>query len=362
VGSWRLPLISIGGVLALVNACGGKSAQHVDAGHAGTPAAGAGARGGTNASGGMPASTGGAVSSPDSGEGGAELGGRGGRVGRGGRDPISGAAGAAGLPAGGAVATGGEGGEGGPVAVGGDGGAIGGQVGEAGTGGSLECGDCSLPGEMCVVGVCDFELGRCARAPVIACQSGDGCCPPGCAADDDADCTSFRVVLAPSYSGNRSEDGALGATTFTGVMEQQHFHAFFVFDLSGIEGTVASAELDLYYDEYLSTDAVEHFFVRTVAAPTEALLDTAARTDVFDALQSGSYCFDTAMTSEHVGSTVAFGLNDDTLAELTATLGSSMAFGIVADATPGDLSSVEGIRFSDGVTPPLERLTLIVEP
>ena len=67
------------------------------------------------------------------------------------------------------------------------------------------------------------------------------------------------------------------------------------------------------------------------------------------------------MTAEHVGSIVPFGLNDTALPYLNANLGSSVAFGIDASGAVGDSSSVEGIRFSDGVTPPLERLTLIVE-
>jgi hypothetical protein len=215
---------------------------------------------------------------------------------------------------------------------------------------------------MSVVGECDVELGRCIRLPVVACQSGDGCCPTGCAQDDDADCTSVRVVLAPAYSGNRSEDGALGATTFAGLMEGTRFHAFFGFDLSGIEGTIESAELDLDCEGYFSSDPEEHFVVLTVPPPLEGLLDTGVRTDVFDALQSGPYCLDTTMTPEHVGSIAAFGLNETTLAELNANLGSSVAFGIVADGTVGDSSSVQGIRFSDGVNPPLERLILVVEP
>jgi len=243
----------------------------------------------------------------------------------------------------------------------GDGGELGEPSGEAGAGGILECGDCTLSGEMCAVGVCDVELGRCTRLPIVACQSGDGCCPTGCAQDDDDDCTSLRVELAPAYSGNRSEDGVLGATTFAGVQDGQHFEAFFSFDLAGIAGTIESAELDLQYEGYFSSDPEEHFVVGLVSAPLEALLDTAPRTDVFDALQSGAYCLDTTMTPEHVGSIVTFGL-DTPLRDLNANLGSSVAFGIAADGALGDSSSVQGIRFSDGVTAPLERLILIVQP
>ena len=67
------------------------------------------------------------------------------------------------------------------------------------------------------------------------------------------------------------------------------------------------------------------------------------------------------MTPEHVGSIVTFGL-DTPLRDLNANLGSSVAFGIAADGALGDSSSVQGIRFSDGVTAPLERLILIVQP
>ena len=254
-------------------------------------------------------------------------------------------------------------GEGGSVAAAGDGGASGGSAGEAGARGTLECTeDCSLLGEACVIGVCDGELGRCARWPVVACLSGDGCCPTGCAEDDDGDCTSVKVVLAPAFSGNRSQDGALGTTTFAGIMEEQRFHAFFGFDLSGVEGVIESAELDLDYEAYFSTDPAEHFVVRTVAPPVQALSDAAVRTDAFDALEAGAYCFDTTMTPEHVGSVVTFGLDATALAYLNANARSSVAFGIVEDETLGGSSSAEGIRFRDGASSPRERLTLSVEP
>jgi len=169
-------------------------------------------------------------------------------------------------------------------------------------------------------------------------------------------------VLEPAYSGNRSEDGALGATTFTGVQDGQRFHAFFTFNLSGIDGTIQSAELDLHNEGYFSSDPEEHFVVRALLEPLDVLLDTGVRADVFDALQSGTYSFDTSMTPEHVASIATFGLNETTLADLNTNLGAYVTFGIVADWTVGDSSSVEGIRFSDGVTPPLDRLRLIVEP
>jgi len=350
-------------VLSLGSACGGKSARQLGEGQAGAHAAGTGARGGANASGGMPASSAGGTSNSDSGDGGAGRevggGGLGGRGGGSGGASISGGAGAGGATTGGGIGAGDDGGASGAA---GDGGASGGPAGDAGAGGIVECGDCSLSSGACVVGVCDVERGRCTRLPVVACQSGDGCCPAGCAQDDDADCTSFRVVLEPAYSGNRSEDGTLGAPTFTGVQDGQRFHAFFGFNLSGIQGTIQSAELYLYNEGYFSSDPDEHFVVRTVSEPFEALLDTGERPDVFDALQSGAYCFDTSMTPEHVGSLVTFGLNETTLADLNANLGAYATFGIVADWIVGDSSSVEGIRFSDGVTPPLERLSLIVEP
>lgn len=308
----------------------------------------------------MPSSSAGGTTSSGSGEGGAGLAvGGGGRAGRAGGAAISGGAGAGGATPGGGIGAGDDGGAG---DAGGDGGSSGGSAGDAGAGGILECGDCSLSGGMCVVGACDEELGRCTRVPIVACQSGDGCCPGGCAQDDDTDCTSFRVVLEPAYSGNRREDGALGATTFTGVQDGQRFHAFFSFNLSGIDGTIKSAELSLHNEGYFSSEPGEHFVVRTGVEPVEALLDTGMRTDVFDALQSGAYAFDTSMTPEHVGSSATFGLNETTLAELNANLGVYVTFGIVADWTGGGSSSVEGIRFSDGVTPPLERLRLIVEP
>ena len=223
----------------------------------------------------------------------------------------------------------------------------------------MECDDCSPLDATCFVGVCDTELGRCSRHPIAACRSGDGCCPAGCVQDDDAECTSFRVVLAPAYSGNRREDGALGVTAFAGAEDGQRAHAFFAFDLAGVEGTITSAELDLHYEAYLSPDPAEHFVVYSAATTIEALIDPALRPDVYDALQLGSYQFDTAMTFEHVGSIVTFGLNTTSL---NASLGSYAALGIVADSGVGDSSSVEGVRFSDGAGEPLERLSLVVEP
>jgi len=268
----------------------------------------------------------------------------------------------AGAPQGGRNATGGTTG-GDPPGAGGDPGGSPGEGGaDGGTGGGLACGDCSLSGEVCVVGLCDGELGRCFRLPVVACQGDDGCCPKGCAQEDDADCSSFRVVLAPAYSGNRREDGALGATTFAGLDGSQRFHAFFSFDLSGIEGKITSAALDLHYESYVSADPDEHFVVRRLTTPIEALIDAALRPDVFDELQGGAYCFDTSMTLAHTGSVTTFEFDETALSDPNTDLGSYRSFGIVADFTAGESGSTEGIRFSDGVNAPRERLTLIVEP
>jgi hypothetical protein len=340
---WQGAVFATGAVLWLGSACGGQSARRfAGGGESGAGGPGSGAYGGVNANG-----TGG----EDFGGGDAGAAMFAGTGGGGATPPTAGGSSAGGTTAGDGSFEAGAGG------VVGEAGAGSGPV--AGGAGRLECDDCSLLDATCFVGVCDTELGRCSRHPVAACRSGDDCCPTGCVQDEDAECTSFRVVLAPAYSGNRREDGALGVMAFAGAEDGQRSHAFFAFDLAGVEGTITSAELDLHYEAYLSPDPAEHFVVYSAATTIEALIDPALRPDVYDALQAGSYQFDTAMTVEHVSSSVTFGLNTTSL---NASLGSYASLGIVADSSVGDSSAVEGVRFSDGVDEPLERLSLVVEP
>jgi hypothetical protein len=250
-----------------------------------------------------------------------------------------------------------------PAGFGGAAGDPGEQGGSSTGGGPLECNDdCSALNATCFAGTCDTELGRCDRLPIVACRSGDGCCPSLCARDDDDDCTSQRVVLAPAHSGNRSDEGVLGAATFAGVQDGRRFYAFFAFDLSGITGTITSAQLELHFFDYMSPDPDEPFVVRSVATDLEALIDPALRVDVFDELQAGAYYLSTGMAIEHVGAIVPFELGQPELGDLNANLGSYWSFGIAAEWTLGDRSAVEGIFFSNGVNEPLERLTLFVEP
>lgn len=350
----------MGAALWLGGGCGGQSTG--DGGNGGAPGPDSGARAGRSASGGTRPSSAGGTSTAGAGFGDGGVGANGdGGSGEAGAPTGDGAGGSGATTATAGSSPGGtSAGDGNPAA--GSVGAAGetaAEGGSAGAGGPLECDDCSVLDATCFVGVCDTELGRCSRWPILACRSGDGCCPSLCARDNDDDCSSERVVLAPAYSGNRREDGALGTATFTGVQDGLRFHAFFAFDLSAVEGTITSAQLDLHYFAYLSPDPDEHFVVRYVTTDVEDLIDTALRPDVFDELQSGTYYLDTGMTFEHVGSLVAFELST---VELNASRGSFASFGIVADWALGDRSAVEGIVFSDGVEEPRERLTLVVEP
>jgi hypothetical protein len=344
-----------------LGSCGGRSAR--EGGTGGGAGSGSGADAGVSATGGTRPSSNGGMSTAGRGASGGVSGDDFG--GEAGAPMISGAGGTgattnvAGSSAGGTSA--GEGNE--PAGFGGAAGDPGGQGGSSAGDGPLGCNDdCSALDATCFAGTCDTELGRCQRLPIVACRSGDGCCPSLCAQDNDDDCTSQRVVLAPAHSGNRSEDGALGAATFAGVRDGRRFFAFFAFDLSGITGTITSAQLELHFLGYLSPDLDEPFVVRSVATDIEALIDTAVRVDVFDDLQAGAHYFSTGMASEHVGSIVPFPLGETELGDLNAKIGSYWSFGIAAEWTLGDRSAVEGIVFSDGVNEPLERLTLVVEP
>jgi hypothetical protein len=347
-----------------LGACGGQSARKGSTG--GAAGSGSGADAGVSATGGTPPSSNGGTSTAGQGASGGvsgdDFGGEAGAptiAGAGGIGGTGGTTNVAGSSAGGTSA--GEGNE--PAGFGGAAGDPGGQGGASGGDGPLECNeDCSALDATCFFGSCDTELGRCQRWPINACRSGDGCCPSLCAQDNDDDCTSQRVVLAPAHSGNRSEDGALGAATFAGVQDGRRSFAFFAFDLSGITGTITSAQLDLHFLGYESPDPDETFVVRSVATDIQALVDPAARVDVFDDLQAGAYYFSTGMAVEHVGSIVPMELGHTELGDLNAKIGSYWSFGIAAEGTLGDRSAVEGIVFSDGVNAPLERLTLVVEP
>lgn len=69
--------------------------------------------------------------------------------------------------------------------------------------GSLACPTSCNDGNACTTDVLsgDACTAKCEHSPIVACVSGDGCCPSGCAADRDSDCEA---------SAGRCGDGVVG--------------------------------------------------------------------------------------------------------------------------------------------------------
>lgn len=75
----------------------------------------------------------------------------------------------------------------------------------------------------CTQGTCDVGSGTCTFQAVVACNSGDGCCPAGCSTQGDDDCSCFNFAPeAMSSASNTSPNPEYGPEKWTdGVNETE---------------------------------------------------------------------------------------------------------------------------------------------
>ncbi len=184
---------------------------------------------------------------------------------------------------------------------------------------------------------------------VVACSSGDQCCPSGCDSDSDGDCPPDEIVLDDVNRGWWNSNGSHTSSndnTLTAYYSGAIYNSYFTFDLSSVQGTVTSVTLVLELEHFWGTDSSETvvvYDVSTAAATLEG--DGSGKTAIYDDLQSGhAYGSYTAVPGEQ-GALLTITLDSQAVADVNAALGGSFSIGLHI-GTLTQSSSAEGLRFS----------------
>lgn len=111
------------------------------------------------------------------------------------------------------------------------------------------------------------------------------------------------------------------------------FRNFFVFDLSGVKGTITSAEIRLEAAFVTGTGTFSLHDVTT--APSELRADQNTRTDIFNDLGGGALYGSTMITPGDNGTLITINLNAAAIAALQDSAGGTFAVGGFFDTAPG---------------------------
>jgi len=200
---------------------------------------------------------------------------------------------------------------------------------------------CSL-NDICVSGTCT------GTTMITQCTNGDFCCPNGCTIYTDTDCNPTMHTLSAVNRGWWKNDGAHTSgnnNTLTGQTTSQ-YNSYFSFDLSGLTGTVLTAELHLEIEDHDSVDGQETVSVWDVSTPAATLEATGNSTTIFNDLMSGNQYGTFTVLQSEVGSIKVIPLNSQALTDINAALGTDVSVGCHVDSIVG--SSTQWVRFSMG--------------
>jgi PEP-CTERM motif len=130
----------------------------------------------------------------------------------------------------------------------------------------------------------------------------------------------------------------------TGDSAQNVDHrSFFVFNLSGVSGTVVSAALNIFNSAYSSADPSETLGIFDVSTPIAVLIATGTgQIPIYDDLGSGTLFGSTTVSPANNNANVTITLNSVALAALQSGLGSDFAFG-------GALTTLSRPNLTEGV-------------
>ena len=144
---------------------------------------------------------------------------------------------------------------------------------------------------------------------------------------------SEAVVISATDSGWYESGGnhlPLNTNYIAGACDRclyDSYRNFFVFDLSGVSGTVTAATLRLFNRDYVSPDATEIYTLYDVSTPIGDLTGGTGGSAAYSDLGTGvSYGF-VSMSSADNESIVTITLNADGLAAINGNLGSLFAIG-----------------------------------
>jgi hypothetical protein len=128
---------------------------------------------------------------------------------------------------------------------------------------------------------------------------------------------------------------------FVGTIGGGVFNDFFVFDLGGVNGTITSAQLQLFEPDggYSSDLASETYDVGSVSTPIATLIATqtgAAGLAIRDDLAAGTLYGTVTTTAADDGTVITITLNAAALAALNASENMQIAFGGTLPGATGD--------------------------
>jgi hypothetical protein len=250
---------------------------------------------------------------------------------------------------------------------------------------------CPQPPTPCLSAACDPKTGQCVRTPQTGtacddgdpctladqcvmgkcmpgasptCKNNDKCCPAGCLASQDNDCHSAPVVVNANNRGwydSSSFHDAANKNTYTGFSPPFQYNTFFSFDLSGVKGTVVSAQLVLEEESFFGVDASETASVWDVSTSATVLAKSGTTPGVFKDLQSGNQYGTFTGTAKDVGTNLTIPLSSKAVADLNAAVGRVFSVGVHIDTLSGQLQHDEGLRFSQDSETRKHQLVLTVQ-
>jgi len=125
--------------------------------------------------------------------------------------------------------------------------------------------------------------------------------------------------------------------------ENVDHRSFFVFNLSGLSGTVVSATLQIFNPIYLSPDPSETLSIFDVSTSIAALTASGTgQVGIYNDLGTGTLFGSTSVSAANNGANVNIPLNSAALAALQSGLGGSFAFG-------GSLTTLSAPGLVEGV-------------
>jgi hypothetical protein len=168
--------------------------------------------------------------------------------------------------------------------------------------------------------------GRCAGGATPGCQSGDGCCPWGCA-QYDTDCKVFETAaITRGFWASNAEHDAGNPSKFTGFKDGGTYNSFFVSDLTGLTGTVVQGELELTPSIFYGNDE-RNVVISDVTTAITTLTASGLDPNVSEDLQTGKV-YDQGGVMAEGNLEVAFVMQPEAIQDLNVAAGSHFAIGL----------------------------------
>jgi hypothetical protein len=220
---------------------------------------------------------------------------------------------------------------------------------------------CSQLDQACNLGVCDSMSGNCTTQPVMngqtcddlngctngeictngacgggtpqtQCMNGDMCCPSGCTINNDLDCVPLTVLPA-IHRGWWRDNGSHSANndnTLTGVCcGSQDHNAYFIFDLSGVQGTtVTSAEVHIELENYSGASITTNLTLWDVSTPAVTVEANGPNLAVYTDLETGTAYGSFSVTAQDLNTVVVIPLNNQALTDIANAIGGQFVIGV----------------------------------